>query len=162
MRASTLELSRPDGDTQTVDQSSWRGSARGVTGKTSFGRSSRDGSVRKAAKRVRPRTILSTAALTAAVFAVSCGRSDQEYQQFTSRRDRIRNGMDRSDVEAILGKPIAILGEQLASVCKDSHSETAMTYQFEHANRFEKLVGRFVTRTPPPMTRVTVCLDSNH
>lgn len=109
------------------------------------------------------KTVLFTTVLTgASVCAASCGRSDQEYQQFTSRRDQIRNGMDQSEVEAILGKPINMLGaETLPDVCKGSHAVTAMTYQFEHANRVGKLLASYVTRTPPSVTRVTVCLNSN-
>ena len=95
-------------------------------------------------------------------WVASCGGNDPAYQQFTSRRDQIRHGIDRSEVEAILGKPLnAFSSDALPDPCKRLHAETAMTYDFEHANRVEKLLASFVTRTPPSVTRVTVCMDAN-
>ena len=96
------------------------------------------------------------------ISVASCSRNDPAYQQFTSRRDQIRQGMDRADVEAILGKPVnTFSGDTLPDSCKKLHGETATSYEFEHANRAQKLLANLFTRTPPSVTRVTVCIDSN-
>src|SRR4051812_29728812 len=117
----------------------------------------------KCSERPTAAYLLFTAVVIAtSTWAAACGRSDQAYQQFNARRDQIRHGMGGPEVEAILGKPLNTFpSDALPELCKKLHAETAMTYEFEHANRAEKVLSSFVTRTPPPVTRVTVCMDSN-